>query len=145
LPRASRWAIAALLDGFAAEFGDPTPGLELLAARVESAITSGEVVALLADDPPVGVASTAVRNAASDLLAGASTAGPHARALDDHRLSRSCRHGRSLLREEQERHGVLPDRADRVPMRAVARRSRDIIGARRAHRREALVRVDRCN
>jgi GNAT superfamily N-acetyltransferase len=48
--------VAGLLHAFADEFGDPTPGEGMLAARLRPALARDEVVALLAGDPPAGVA-----------------------------------------------------------------------------------------
>jgi ribosomal protein S18 acetylase RimI-like enzyme len=86
--------VAALLDQFAAEFGDPTPGRDLVATRVESAIASAQVVALLAGDPPVGVALLTFR---PSVWTGAPIA-----TLEDFYVvpqQRGRGHGRSLLRE----------------------------------------------
>lgn len=69
------------------------PGPEVLAARVQSAIASGEVVALLAGDPPVGVALVTFR---ASVWTGARTA-----TLEDLYVlpgQRGRGYGRSLLR-----------------------------------------------
>ncbi|HEX8121350.1 MAG TPA: GNAT family N-acetyltransferase [Solirubrobacteraceae bacterium] len=49
-------AIAELLDAFNREFGDPTPGADVLAQRLEAMLARDDVVALLAGDGPDGVA-----------------------------------------------------------------------------------------
>jgi hypothetical protein len=47
-------AIGALLDRFNREFGEPTPGPEVLAARIAELIDSGETDVVLAGQGPVG-------------------------------------------------------------------------------------------
>jgi len=53
--------VAELLDAFNAEYGTPTPGPTVLAARLERLLAGGQVVALLAGDPAVGVAVLTLR------------------------------------------------------------------------------------
>ena len=53
--------VAELLDAFNTEFGTPTPGPAVLAGRLERLLTAGQVVALLAGDPAVGVALMTLR------------------------------------------------------------------------------------
>lgn len=48
--------IGRLLDDFNREFGEPTPGVALLARRVEQLIAGGETSVLLAGDAPAGLA-----------------------------------------------------------------------------------------
>jgi GNAT superfamily N-acetyltransferase len=50
--------VAALLQAFSEEFGDPTPGVEVLAER----LVSIDAVALLAGEPVVGVALMTFRS-----------------------------------------------------------------------------------
>jgi ribosomal protein S18 acetylase RimI-like enzyme len=57
--RASRHdaqSVAVLLHEFASEFGDPSPGVVALAANVDAALAARELDALLAAEPPAGVA-----------------------------------------------------------------------------------------
>ena len=49
-------AAAGLLHAFNTEFGDPSPGVEVLARRVAELVEGGELAVLLAGNPPVGVA-----------------------------------------------------------------------------------------
>jgi len=53
--------VAELLDAFNAEYGTPTPGPTVLAARLEQLLADRQVVALLAGDPAVGVALMTMR------------------------------------------------------------------------------------
>lgn len=48
--------VARLLHDFNTEFDEPTPGVEVLAPRVESLLAEGEVTALLAGEGPEGIA-----------------------------------------------------------------------------------------
>ena len=48
--------VARLLDDFNREFDTPTPGPDVLAPRLQRLLPSGQVVALLAGEPPVGLA-----------------------------------------------------------------------------------------
>lgn len=48
--------VAGLLDDFNREFDTPTPGVAVLAARLERLLAGDLSVALLAEDPVVGVA-----------------------------------------------------------------------------------------
>lgn len=48
--------IARLLDDFNREFGEPTPGVEALAATVRRLLAPGEMTVLLAGDGPDGIA-----------------------------------------------------------------------------------------
>jgi GNAT superfamily N-acetyltransferase len=48
--------VARLLDDFNREFDTPTPGVAVLAARLEQLLAAEGTVALLAEDPAVGVA-----------------------------------------------------------------------------------------
>lgn len=54
-------AVAALLDAFNREYATPTPGAVVLTARLERLLPGGQVVALLAADPPAGVALITLR------------------------------------------------------------------------------------
>jgi RimJ/RimL family protein N-acetyltransferase/predicted N-acetyltransferase YhbS len=54
-------AVAALLDAFNREFATPTPGTAILEARLQRLLSSGQVVALVAGEPPVGVALVTLR------------------------------------------------------------------------------------
>lgn len=54
-------SVARLLDAFNREFGDPTPGVDVLTARVADVLAGGDVVALLAGAPPIGVAVLTLR------------------------------------------------------------------------------------
>lgn len=53
--------VARLLDDFNREFGTPTPGVDVLTARLQRLLAQGDVVALLADDPALGVALLTLR------------------------------------------------------------------------------------
>lgn len=53
--------VAELLDAFNREFGTPTPGPAVLAARLEQLLTGGSVFALLAGEPVVGLALLTLR------------------------------------------------------------------------------------
>lgn len=53
--------VARLLDEFNREFATPTPGVAVLAARLERLLAAGDTIALLAEDPPVGVALLTLR------------------------------------------------------------------------------------
>ncbi len=53
--------VAALLDRFNREFGTPSPGPEVLTARLEQMLCNGEVVALLAGEPAVAIALLTLR------------------------------------------------------------------------------------
>lgn len=48
--------VAHLLDAFNTEFDTPTPGAPALAPRVAQLLAEGQVIALLAGRPPVGLA-----------------------------------------------------------------------------------------
>lgn len=48
--------VARLLHDFNTEFGDPTPGLEILIERVRELLARGEIVVLLAGEEPHGLA-----------------------------------------------------------------------------------------
>src|SRR5262245_27936673 len=48
--------VASLLHDFNTEFGDPTPPVDELAARVAQLLAGGDTVVLLAGDDPAGVA-----------------------------------------------------------------------------------------
>jgi GNAT superfamily N-acetyltransferase len=50
-----RAAIGRLLDDFNNEFGDPTPGAEVLAARIAELLEDGDTRVLLVDEPPAGL------------------------------------------------------------------------------------------
>ncbi|MCW2613226.1 MAG: GCN5-related N-acetyltransferase [Frankiales bacterium] len=53
--------VAVLLDAFNREFDTPTPGPDVLAARLERLLAGQQVVALLAGEPPEGVAVLTLR------------------------------------------------------------------------------------
>ncbi|MGO9903743.1 MAG: GNAT family N-acetyltransferase [Solirubrobacteraceae bacterium] len=53
--------VADLLDRFNREYGTPTPGPAVLAARLERLLASDNVVALLAGDPAIGLALLTLR------------------------------------------------------------------------------------
>ena len=53
--------VAGLLDAFNREFGTPTPGVEVLAGRLERLLAGDELVALLAGEPAAGVAVLSFR------------------------------------------------------------------------------------
>jgi GNAT superfamily N-acetyltransferase len=53
--------VAELLDRFNREYDTPTPGPAVLAARLRRLLTGGEVLALLAGEPAVGVALLTLR------------------------------------------------------------------------------------
>jgi GNAT superfamily N-acetyltransferase len=53
--------VARLLDAFNREFDTPTPGPEVLAARLRGLLDGGDVIALLAGDPAVAVALLTLR------------------------------------------------------------------------------------
>jgi GNAT superfamily N-acetyltransferase len=53
--------VAALLDRFNREFETPTPGPGVLTARLKHLLLTGDVLAVLAGRPPVGVAVLSMR------------------------------------------------------------------------------------
>ena len=53
--------VAELLDAFNSEYDSPTPGPTVLADRLERLLAAGQVVALLAGDPAMGVALMTLR------------------------------------------------------------------------------------
>lgn len=53
--------VAGLLDAFNREFDTPTPGVEVLTARLRRLLAGDRLVALLAGDPAVGVAVLSFR------------------------------------------------------------------------------------
>ncbi len=53
--------VAQLLDTFNREYDDPTPGIDVLAARLERFLAGGDVIALLAGDPANGLAVLTLR------------------------------------------------------------------------------------
>ncbi|MBO0852153.1 MAG: GNAT family N-acetyltransferase [Nocardia sp.] len=53
--------VAVLLDAFNREFDSPTPGPEVLTARLARLLAGPDMVALLAGDPPVGFALITLR------------------------------------------------------------------------------------
>ena len=53
--------VAQLLDAFNREYDDPTPGTDVLAARLERLLAGGDVIALLAGDPANGLAVLTLR------------------------------------------------------------------------------------
>ena len=53
--------IARLLDDFNAEFETPSPGVEVLAARLRVLLHGSETLAILAGTPPVAVALVTLR------------------------------------------------------------------------------------
>jgi GNAT superfamily N-acetyltransferase len=53
--------VATLLHDFNAEFATPTPGPTALAARLRELLPAGPTIALLAGDPPSGVALITLR------------------------------------------------------------------------------------
>lgn len=53
--------LAAMLDAFNTEFGDPTPGTEVLTRRVRGFIESGEMIYLLGGDGPDGFAQVSFK------------------------------------------------------------------------------------
>jgi GNAT superfamily N-acetyltransferase len=53
--------VAELLDAFNHEFDTPTPGPTVLAARLERLLADGNVIALLAGAPAIGVALMTMR------------------------------------------------------------------------------------
>jgi GNAT superfamily N-acetyltransferase len=53
--------VATLLDAFNREFSTPTPGVEVLARRLESLLEGPDVMVLLAGAPAVGVAVISLR------------------------------------------------------------------------------------
>ena len=53
--------VAQLLDDFNREFHTPTPGVEVLRSRLQRLLEQGDVVALLAGDPAVGLAVLTLR------------------------------------------------------------------------------------
>lgn len=54
-------ALGQLLDEFNREYGDPTPGVEILAGRIERLLGGTTTFALLAGEPPVGFALLSLR------------------------------------------------------------------------------------
>jgi GNAT superfamily N-acetyltransferase len=55
-------AVAALLDAFNLEFNAPTPGAEVLAARLAHLLATDSTFAWLAGDPAIGVAVLTLRS-----------------------------------------------------------------------------------
>ena len=53
--------VARMLDDFNCEYATPTPGADVLAARLRRLLPPGDVVALLVDDPPAGLALLTLR------------------------------------------------------------------------------------
>jgi GNAT superfamily N-acetyltransferase len=53
--------VAALLDSFNREYEVPTPGIDVLAARLERLLPGGDVIALLTGEPATGVALLTLR------------------------------------------------------------------------------------
>jgi GNAT superfamily N-acetyltransferase len=53
--------VARLLDDFNREFDTPTPGVEVLTARLERLLAEGDVVALVAEQPALGVGLLTMR------------------------------------------------------------------------------------
>ncbi len=53
--------VAGLLDAFNREYDDPTPGIEVLAARLAWLLPGGDVIALLTGDPATGFALLTLR------------------------------------------------------------------------------------
>ena len=53
--------VATLLDAFNREFDTPTPGPDVLAPRLERLLAGADVIALLAGEPPAGVALLTLR------------------------------------------------------------------------------------
>jgi GNAT superfamily N-acetyltransferase len=53
--------VAGLLDDFNREYDTPTPGAEVLAGRLERLLAEGDVVALLVEQPAVGVGLLTLR------------------------------------------------------------------------------------
>ena len=53
--------VAELLDAFNREYDTPTPGVAVLEGRLARLLAGGDVVALLAGDPPIGVALLTLR------------------------------------------------------------------------------------
>jgi GNAT superfamily N-acetyltransferase len=53
--------VARLLDAFNREYATPTPGVHVLAARLRRLLPEGDVIALLAGDPAVGLALLTLR------------------------------------------------------------------------------------
>jgi ribosomal protein S18 acetylase RimI-like enzyme len=59
-------AIGRLLHDFNTEFGDPTPGADVLATRLEALLSEGETAVLLVGDAPDGLAVLRFRPAIWD-------------------------------------------------------------------------------
>lgn len=55
-------ALAGLLHDFNGEFGDPSPGPEVLTRRLSALLSTESTLALLAGDPPTGVALVTLRS-----------------------------------------------------------------------------------
>src|SRR4051812_42411413 len=53
--------LARLLDAFNREYGDPTPGVPVLAGRLERLLAGTTMFALLVGDPPAGFALLTLR------------------------------------------------------------------------------------
>ncbi len=53
--------VAGLLDAFNREYDNPTPGIDVLAARLERLLPGGDVIALLTGDPATGFALLTLR------------------------------------------------------------------------------------
>ena len=53
--------VATLLDTFNREFGTPTPGPEVLAARLRRLLPRGQVIALVTGAPPIALALLTLR------------------------------------------------------------------------------------
>jgi GNAT superfamily N-acetyltransferase len=63
--------VAALLDEFARESAEPTPGTEVLVKRVREAIAGGDAVFIVPADAPDGIAAVTFR---PDVMTGHQTA-----------------------------------------------------------------------
>lgn len=53
--------VARLLHDFNTEFGDPTPGVDVLTERIRELLTAGEITVLLGGEGPDGLALTRLR------------------------------------------------------------------------------------
>lgn len=55
-------AVAGLLHDFNEEFGDPSPGADVLTARLSQLLSADRTLALVAGEPPAGVALLTLRS-----------------------------------------------------------------------------------
>jgi hypothetical protein len=75
--------VAGLLDAFNREYDDPTPGIDILAARLERLLPGGEVIALLTGEPGTGFALLTVPTSGTRVQSHCSTSSTSSRNCAD--------------------------------------------------------------